>query len=241
MDEDFLNAFYANEDISIASQIYDFNIKPILYMTNSEGFNIDGEIFEWTVPDEEWEWGLPTKYSIQRCKCTVNENNVIELILCSYDTINDDWGTPGRIFIDFDFEDDSYVLEVPGTSAIAYLEVDPSAFPDDFDQLALTRYAGIIIKRDSEVVWNEEREQYETVFYEGWDIDHCHITDIQDYDLANEKYCNISDWENSEATHIGVKNTLGETECRRLIKEYFFDSGLLELPEKLAEELGIEE
>lgn len=221
MDENLLNTFYANEDISIASQMYDFVIKGILYMANSKDFNIDGEIFEWTVKEDEWEWGLPSKYNTQRCKCTVNENNVIELVSCSYDNIDGDWFTPSKMFIDFDFTNDSYAIEMVEEDSIGVIQVDPSAFPDDFNQLALIRFAGIAIEKDST--------------YENWDIDHCRITSIQDYDLANEKYCDMRDLEN------GLEDRIGEAEHRRLVKKYFFDSGIVEMPEKLAEELGIEE
>ena len=222
MDEDLINSFYANEDISIASQMYDFVIKGILYMVNSEDFNIDGEIFEWTVKEDEWEWGLPSKYDIQRCKCTVNENNVIELVSCSYDTINDHWLTPRKMLINFDFADDSYAIEGVGEDAIGVIQVDPSAFPDDFDQLALIRFAGIQIKKDST--------------YENWDIDHCHLVAVQDYDLTNKKYCDMSDWGEN-----GLEDKIGEAEHRRLVNKYFFDSKLVELIETVAEELGIEE
>ena len=39
----------------------------------------------------------------------------------------------------------------------------------------------------------------------------------------------------------GLEDKIGEAEHRRLVNKYFFDSGIVEMPEKLAEELGIEE
>ena len=226
MDQKATNAFYGEEAISFVSQHYDFHIRLFLLVMNRDEFNINGEIFEVTVREDEWVWGLPTPNTTIRYKCTVNENNMIEIICCGYDHINDDWGTPSKMLVNFDFTDDSYTMEMLGLSSIMYVEKDKSEFPDDFDKPAFTRFCILTIEGgkveydlDSELTW------------------------VMDFDLVNQKYCFMQNqgYTDHVLTHIGIKNALGETEHRRLIKEYFFDSGIVEMPGKLAKELGIEE
>ena len=198
------------------------------------------EKFEKEVDVNNWHTGEKVGTNHYICKCVIDENNRIVL---KFYVISSAMSAGEMVFmtstmqmsIDFDFTDDSYTFECCSNGNwFSHVEKDKSAFPEDFDRPPFTRLTVIALDN-----LNEEND-------EVWDIDNCELSTIIDYDLVNEKYCDLDieavpNPDDHTVTIIKVEDKIGETEHRRLVKKYFFDNKLVEMPGKLAEELGIEE
>ncbi|MBQ9790825.1 MAG: hypothetical protein IJW24_04470 [Clostridia bacterium] len=224
--------FYTTAGSGLVSQYYDFMFKPFLELAFDDEFKLN-ENFE-----KEMNC-LPIQTQAKHIgKCTVDSNNKIVL---NYYITSDLTGNNAanstvaavRVSIDFDFTDNSYAFDYSFVSnaagsnkmaVIAHIEKDKSAFADNFDKPAFTKYS--VIRADQSTgEWNKDNSVLDIVI---------------DFDLVNKKFCRIDSGASSLATSTKtVLAEVGATKNAELINKYFFDNKVVELIETTAEELGI--
>ena len=225
---DIAQDFYSMEGSGVLSQYYTFMFKPFLELAFNDEFKLSGE-FDIEIDNAG---GISNIVG----NCIVNENNRIVLTF-----LNKTYGSAARISIDFDFTDDSYTFEYMDRSGdvaiLAHIEKDKEAFDANFDKPAFTRFSVIRIDRHE---GNLDNVDPDYLAGKDWDKEKVSIDLIWDYDLVSNKYCRLS----SVASNLPgytIKENMDETEYAKLVNNYLFNNGLVNLQDTVKEELGIEE